>query len=86
MVERRSDELAKATCSGSRAFFAGVGNSFCNPEARRSFDTVLGARLRPTSGGEVQVDRALETIDNCIALRAALVDSIRKTMQKELPP
>jgi hypothetical protein len=66
--------------------FANVGGSFCSTEGRQSFNTVLGERLRPTSGGEVEVDRALEGIDDCVALRAAVGGSIRTTLQQELPP
>jgi hypothetical protein len=66
-----------------QSFYAGVGNAFCSTEGRQSFNTVLGERLRSTSGGEVQVDRALEGIDDCVALRAAVGDSIRSTLQKQ---
>ena len=54
-----------------QSFYAGVGNAFCSTEGRQSFNTVLGERLRSASGGEVQVDRALEGINDCVALRAA---------------
>lgn len=46
----------------------------------------LGQPLRSTSGGEVQVDRALESIDDCIALRAAVGDSISATLAKQFAP
>jgi len=61
---------------------ASVGHSFCSAEGRQSFDALLGARLRPTSGGEVAVSRALESIDDCIALRDAVGDSIKSTLEK----
>jgi len=66
-----------------QSFYADVGSAFCSTEGRHSFNTVLGERLRSTSGGEVQVDRALEGIDDCVALRAAVGDSIRRTLQKQ---
>jgi aminopeptidase N len=66
-----------------QSFYAEVGSAFCSTEGRHSFNTVLGERLRSTSGGEVQVDRALEGIDDCVALRAAVGDSIRRTLQKQ---
>ena len=66
-----------------QSFYAGVGNAFCSTEGRQSFNTVLGERLRSASGGEVQVDRALEGINDCVALRAAVGDSIRSTLQKQ---
>jgi alanyl aminopeptidase len=66
-----------------QSYYARVGSAFCSTEGRQSFNTVLGERLRSTSGGEVQVDRALEGIDDCVALRAAVGDSIRRTLQKQ---
>ena len=58
-----------------------VGGSFCSARERQAFDAVLAARLRPTNGGELAVDRVLEGIDDCIALRAAVGDSLRATLE-----
>ena len=65
-----------------QSYLANVGNSFCTAEGRESFDALLGARLRPTSGGEVAVNRALESIDDCIALRSAIGDSIKSALER----
>jgi aminopeptidase N len=61
--------------------FAALGNSFCSNAQRASFNSVLGATLRPLNGGEIAVDRVLESIDDCIALRASLANSITTTLQ-----
>jgi len=66
-----------------QGFYARLGSAFCSAEGRQSFNTGLGERLRSTSGGEVRVDRALEGIDDCVALRAAVGDSMRSTLQKQ---
>jgi Peptidase family M1 domain/Peptidase M1 N-terminal domain/ERAP1-like C-terminal domain len=65
-----------------QSFYASVGDSFCSAPERQSFNAVLGARLRALNGGELAVDRTLEGIDSCIALRAALGDSVTLTLQE----
>ncbi len=60
--------------------YANVGNSFCSPAERQSFETVLGAKMRALNGGELAVGRVLEGIDDCSALRTALGDSIHTTL------
>ena len=80
--DHRDAELARVPAM-FQGFLAAVGNPFCTAEGRQSFDTVLGARLRSTSGGDVQVDRVLESIDDCIALRAAVADSIESTLKSQ---
>src|SRR4029077_12553210 len=67
-----------------QSFYAGVGDNFCSAPERQSFNTVLGARLRALNGGELAVDRTLESIDSCSALRAALGDSMTVALQKAL--
>jgi aminopeptidase N len=64
--------------------YAATGNNFCSASQRQSFDTVLGARLRSLNGGEIAVERTLESIDNCSALRASLGDSVTVTLVKAL--
>jgi hypothetical protein len=63
---------------------AQVGALFCSAPQRQAFAAGLGAKLRPLNGGELSVDRALETSDDCIALRATLDDSITTTLQQAL--
>ncbi|MBS0379962.1 MAG: M1 family metallopeptidase [Proteobacteria bacterium] len=63
------------------AAFASLGNSFCSAAERASFETVLGNKLKPLNGGDIAVGRALESIDDCIALRASLGDSITRTLK-----
>ncbi|HXY96926.1 MAG TPA: M1 family metallopeptidase [Steroidobacteraceae bacterium] len=63
---------------------ADVGNSFCSAAERQSFETVLGNKLRGLNGGEIAVARVIESIDDCAALRAALGDSIRTTLEQAL--
>jgi Peptidase family M1 domain/Peptidase M1 N-terminal domain/ERAP1-like C-terminal domain len=67
-----------------QSFYASVGDNFCSAPDRQSFNAVLGARLRALNGGELAVDRALESIDSCGALRAALGDSVKVTLQTAL--
>jgi len=67
-----------------QSFYAQVGESFCSAAERQSFDTTFGKRLRTLNGGEIAVARALESIENCSALRAALGDSIRTTLEQSL--
>ena len=67
-----------------QSFYASVGDNFCSAQERQSFNAVLGARLRALNGGELAVDRALESIDSCSALRASLGDSVTVTLQKAL--
>ena len=61
-------------------FYAQTARGFCSSAERQQFAGGLGARLRKVNGGDIAVDRALEAIDDCIALRAALGDSISKTL------
>jgi hypothetical protein len=64
--------LTAPTRTGAESFLAGLGDSLCSRAGREQFDAVLAGRLRPMSGGELEVARAQETIDNCIALRQAV--------------
>ncbi len=65
---------------------AWLGGSFCEPAERQAFESVLAARLRPAGGGSIEVDRALERIDDCIALRQAVGDSLRTTLAPAARP
>jgi len=56
----------------AQSFLARVGEHMCSPAERESFDSVLGSRLSAVSGGELEVGRVRETIDNCIALKHAV--------------
>jgi hypothetical protein len=57
-----------------------LGNSFCSSAERQMFDTQVGAGLRKLNGGEIEVARTLERIDNCSALRAKTGSSIKATL------
>ncbi|HXY75320.1 MAG TPA: M1 family metallopeptidase [Steroidobacteraceae bacterium] len=67
-----------------KARLANAGGSFCSSEERQRFNQVLGERLRGAQGGQLAVDRVTEAIDDCIALRAAVGDSIKTTLEKAL--
>ena len=67
-----------------QAGYASLGDHFCSAAQRQSFNSVLGVKLRALQGGELAVDRVLESIDNCQALRASLGDSVTVTLQKAL--
>jgi len=62
--------------------YAGVGNAFCSSAQRQAFESVLASKLRPLNGGDIAVGRALESIDDCSALRASLGNSIMTTLEK----
>jgi aminopeptidase N len=67
-----------------QSIYAQVGDNFCSSAERQSFDATLGEKLRASNGGEIAVARTLESIENCSALRAALGDSIRTTLEQAL--
>lgn len=67
-----------------QSFVAQVGAQFCSPAERQAFDRQVGARIRSLSGGEIAVNRTLEQIDNCSALRAYAGTSINTTLAAEL--
>jgi hypothetical protein len=50
------------------------------------FDTQVGAGLRKLNGGEIAVDRTLERIDDCSALREKTGSSIKTTLEVDLKP
>jgi hypothetical protein len=64
--------------------YAQIGKDFCSGAGRDSFNQVLGTKLRALQGGEIAVDRVLESIDSCSALRATLGDSVSVTLTRAL--
>jgi aminopeptidase N len=64
--------------------YAELGKVFCSGAQRQSFESALGSKLRRLNGGEIAVDRVLESIDDCSALRASLGNSITTTLEKTL--
>jgi hypothetical protein len=64
-----------------QGFLASLGSGFCTAAGRQQFNDVLGARLRAVSGGQISVDRTLEQIDDCLALRAAVGSSLEATLR-----
>ena len=65
-----------------QAGYASLGDHFCSAAQRQSFNSVLGVKLRAVQGGDLAVDRVLESIDNCRALRTALGDSVTVTLRQ----
>jgi hypothetical protein len=65
-----------------QAGYASLGDHFCSAAQRQSFNSVLGVKLRALQGGDLAVDRVLESIDNCLALRSSLGDSVSVTLQQ----
>ena len=66
------DAVLERVPAFAQSFLARVGEHMCSPAERESFDSVLGSRLSAVSGGELEVGRVRETIDNCIALKHAV--------------
>jgi aminopeptidase N len=62
------------------SYFARLGMPLCSPAEREQFDAVLGARLAKASGGELEVARTRETIDDCIALRQAVGPQLQSAL------
>ncbi|HMD72398.1 MAG TPA: M1 family metallopeptidase [Steroidobacteraceae bacterium] len=67
-----------------RAFIGQIGAEFCSPNERTSFDADLATKLRSENGGAIAVDRTLERIDDCIALREKTGQAIHTTLAAEL--
>ncbi|HTD11878.1 MAG TPA: M1 family aminopeptidase [Steroidobacteraceae bacterium] len=61
-------------------FLAQLGDPFCSKAERARFDSVLGERLSKVSGGELQVGRTRETIDDCAALKDKLAPELRAAL------
>ena len=83
LVAHRDASLARMPAM-FQSFYAQLGESFCSSAERQSFETGLGNKLRTLNGGEIAVSRALESIENCSALRAAVGDSMRTTLEQAL--
>jgi hypothetical protein len=64
-----------------QGFLADLGAGFCTAAGRQQFNDVLGTRLRGVSGGEIAVDRTLERIDDCMALRSAVGGAVEATLR-----
>jgi aminopeptidase N len=64
----------------SQSYAARLGMHLCSPAERQQFDAVLGARLSKASGGELEVGRTRETIDDCIALRSAVGPQLQSAL------
>ncbi len=79
-LEAHRDAVIERVPAFFQSRIAALGRSFCTAAGRKDFENTLGARLRPVSGGEVAVARALERIDDCVALRAAVGGSIEATL------
>jgi len=64
----------------SQSALARVGEHMCSAAERQRFDAVLGTRLSGVSGGELEVGRVRETIDNCIALRQRVAPQLQAAL------
>jgi aminopeptidase N len=84
-VEHRETVLGRLPAM-FQGFLAQLGNSFCSSAERQMFDTQVGAGLRKLNGGEIAVDRTLERIDDCSALREKTGSSIKTTLEVDLKP
>jgi hypothetical protein len=61
-------------------FLAQLGEPLCSKAERAQFDAALGDRLLKVSGGELQVGRTRETIDDCAALKEKLAPEFKATL------
>jgi hypothetical protein len=61
-------------------FLAQLGDPLCSKAERAQFDSTLGDRLLKVSGGELQVGRTRETIDDCAALKEKLAPELKATL------
>jgi aminopeptidase N len=61
-------------------YLARLGTHLCTPAEREQFDGVLGDRLSKASGGELEVGRTREAIDDCIALRRAVGPQLQSAL------
>jgi aminopeptidase N len=61
-------------------FLAQLGDPFCSKAERAQFDAVLGERLSKVSGGELQVGRTRETIDDCAALKEKVAPELKTVL------
>jgi aminopeptidase N len=64
----------------SQFFLAQLGDPLCSKAERAQFDAALGDRLLKVSGGELQVGRTRETIDDCAALKEKLAPELKATL------
>jgi alanyl aminopeptidase len=60
----------------------GLAETFCDASLRPELDRILTAKSREIGSGNLEVRRAMEGLDLCIAQRAALGPSVAAAMQK----
>ena len=76
-----NQEAVLARVPGMFQFYlAQLGDPFCSKAERAQFDAVLGDRLLKGSGGELQVGRTREIIDDCAALRAKVAPQLQTAL------
>jgi len=61
-------------------FLAQLGDPLCSKAERAQFDAALGDRLLKVSGGELQVGRTREMIDDCAALKDKLAPELKTVL------
>jgi hypothetical protein len=71
-LRQNRDSLLARVPTSAQIFLARAGQSMCSSAERQQFDDTLGARLQTANGGKLTLARVRESIDDCIALRAAV--------------
>jgi aminopeptidase N len=64
----------------------GMAESFCDPVRRPEIERTLNAKANAAGSGALEVQRALEGIDLCVAQRAALGASVATALRAEPAP
>jgi cytosol alanyl aminopeptidase len=64
----------------------GMAESFCDPVRRPEIERTLTAKANAAGSGALEVQRALEGIDLCVAQRAALGASVATALRAEPAP
>jgi aminopeptidase N len=76
-----NQEAVLARVPASLQFFlAKLGDPLCSKAERAQFDAALGDRLLKASGGELEVGRTREIIDDCAALKEKLAPELKATL------
>jgi aminopeptidase N len=74
------DAVLERVPAFAQSFLAQIGEHLCSPAERERFDSVLGSRLSGVSGGELEVGRVRETIEDCIALKQVVAPQLQTAL------
>jgi alanyl aminopeptidase len=69
--QQSTNKLFERLPAYARAYTFGVAAHFCDPGQRASAERFLTPRMRELREGELELARALESIDLCVALKKA---------------